>query len=677
VSGAAGELACHPFRSVLIANRGEIAVRVSAACREAGLRSIAVYSEADRHALHVARADAAYPIGPAPARESYLNIPAILDAARQSGAEAVHPGYGFLSENATFARAVIDAGLVWIGPPPRAIAAMGDKVAAKRLMADAGVPLVPGHDGGGDDADLLARAEAIGFPMLIKAAAGGGGRGMRVVERATDFAAALAGARREASAAFGDARVFLEKYLRDPRHIEVQVFADAHGNVVHLGERECSIQRRHQKILEESPSPAVDADLRAQLGAAAVAAARAVGYVGAGSVEFLLDAEGRYYFLEMNTRLQVEHPVTELVTDLDLVHLQFAVAAGDPLPFGQDAVALRGHAIECRVYAEDAAAGFLPSSGPIRLFAPPEGPGVRNDVGVATGDEVSVHYDPQLAKLIVHAPDRAAAIARLMRALREYAVLGPTTNLPYLLRIAEHPAFRAGDTTTGFVAAFSPLLAGSGAGGSVPREVLLGVAALDILDREERSRLVGRPANPWRALGSWQAGGGGGTALRLRHADSDLLLTTERGDDGAWHVTTGAGRATIHVERRANGELLIREGARSLSLRGVIAPEGYLLVWAGETYRLTKPAPPTVETALVASARDVGQAALTAPMPGKILSLAVAVGDRVSANQPLLVLEAMKMEHTIAASHAGTVRRLPYVVGAVVAAGAVLAEIEE
>jgi 3-methylcrotonyl-CoA carboxylase alpha subunit len=648
-------------------------VRVIAACREAGLRSVAVYSEADRHALHVARADEAYPIGPPPARDSYLDIPAILVAARRSGAEAVHPGYGFLSENATFAQAVLDDGLVWIGPPPRAIAAMGDKVAAKRLMADAGVPLVPGYDGGGDEADLLSRAEAIGFPVLIKAAAGGGGRGMRVVERAADFAGALTGARREAGAAFGDDRVFLEKYLRDPRHIEVQVFADAYGNVVHLGERECSIQRRHQKIVEEAPSPAVDAELRARLGAAAVAAARAVGYVGAGTVEFLLDDEGRYYFLEMNTRLQVEHPVTELVTGLDLVHLQFLVAAGEPLPVAQDEIALRGHAIECRIYAEDAAAGFLPSSGPLRLFAPPEGPGIRNDVGVATGDEVGVHYDPQLAKLIVHAPDRPAAIARLARALRDYAVLGPTTNLPYLLRIAEHPAFRAGDTHTGFVSLLPPATAPA----QVSREVLLGAAALDILDRKERARLAGRPANPWRALGSWQAGGGGGTTLRLRHGDAEHLVTTERADDGTWRIGYGAERATIRVERRPDGEVLIREGARALSLRGVVAPEGFLLAWAGDAYRLTRPTPPTVEASLVAAAQHVGHAALTAPMPGKILNVAVAVGDAVSANQPLLVLEAMKMEHTIAAPHAGTVRRLPFAVGAVVAAGAVLAEIEE
>ena len=677
MSGAAGELVCRPFRSVLIANRGEIAVRVIAACREAGLRAIAVYSDADRRALHVARADEAYPIGPAPARESYLNSSAILAAARDSGAEAIHPGYGFLSENAAFARAVLDAGLVWIGPPPAAIAAMGDKVAAKRLMAEAGVPLVPGYDGPGDEAELATRAAAIGFPVLIKAAAGGGGRGMRVVERKADFAGALAAARREALAAFGDARVFLERYLRDPRHIEVQVFGDNHGNVVHLGERECSIQRRHQKIVEEAPSPAVDPALRARLGAAAVAAARAVGYVGAGTVEFLLDAAGDFCFLEMNTRLQVEHPVTELVTGLDLVRLQLSVAAGERLPFVQDEVALRGHAIECRVYAEDAAAGFLPSSGPLRLFAPPSGPGIRNDVGVATGDEVGVHYDPQLAKLIVHAPDRPAAIARLARALGDYAVLGPTTNLPFLARIVAHPAFRAGETTTGFIALLAPASAGEGATAEArpPREVLLGAAALAILDREARARRSARPANPWRTLGAWQANGGGAT-LRLRHGGEEYPLTLARGVGDAWNVGFGAEQATITVERRGQGELVIREGRRALALHGVIAPEGYLLSWAGVAYRLTTPAPPTVEAALGAASVAGGQGALTAPMPGKILAVAVAVGDIVSANQPLLVLEAMKMEHTIAAPHAGTVRRLPYALGAVVAAGAVLAEIE-
>ncbi len=668
---------CRPFGKVLIANRGEIAVRIIAACRERGLATVAVFSEADRRALHVAEADEAYPIGPAPATESYLNIAAILDVARRSGAEAVHPGYGFLAENARFARTVLDAGLVWIGPPPAAIAALGDKVAAKRIMGEAGVPLVPGSDGGEGDAAALARqAEGIGFPVLIKAAAGGGGRGMRVVERAADFAGALAAARREAGAAFGDERVFLEQYLRAPRHVEVQVFADSHGNAIHLGERECSIQRRHQKVVEEAPSPAVGPALRARLGAAAVAAARAAGYVGAGTVEFLLDEGGDFSFLEMNTRLQVEHPVTEAVTGLDLVGLQLAVAAGEPLPIAQGDVALRGHAIECRVYAEDAERGFLPSSGPIELFAPPAGPGVRNDVGVYTGDEVSVYYDPQLAKLIVHAPDRPAAIARLTRALRDYAVLGPVTNLPFLLWIAEHPEFRAGRTTTEFIPRhWSPAREAA----PPPREVLLGAAALDLLGRAERERAAaagGRPASPWQTVGAWGVGGGAAT-LRLRHGDTEYILAAGRAEGDTWRVALGDEETTVAVERLGPGAVLIREGVRSILIRGVASPEGFAIAWQGRAYQLRKPLPPTVESAGAGAVGAGRHEALTAPMPGKVLKLHVAEGERVRANQPLLVLEAMKMEHIIAAPRDAVVGRLPYGEGALVTGGAVLAELDE
>lgn len=578
-----------PFDAVLIANRGEIAVRVIAACREAGLRTIAVYSEADRDALHTTLADEAYPIGPAAATASYLNPAAILAAARDSGATAIHPGYGFLSENAAFAQAVLDAGLVWIGPPPAAIAAMGDKVAAKRLMAQAGVPLIPGYDGDGDDAILQEAAETIGFPVLIKAAAGGGGRGMRVVERAADFADALAAAQREAQAAFGDPRVFLEKYLVAPRHIEIQVLADTHGQIVHLGERECSIQRRHQKVLEEAPSPAVSPELRARMGAAAVAAARAVDYVGAGTVEFLLDAAGNPYFLEMNTRLQVEHPVTEAVTGLDLVRLQLTIAAGEPLPFTQDDVSLRGHAIECRIYAEDPAAGFLPASGTLRLFAPPSGPGIRNDVGVTTGDTVGVDYDPQLAKLIVHAPDRAAAIDRLTGALRDYAILGVTTNLPFLGWLVAHPEFRAGNTTTAFIERQWSPPATTAEPPLLPREVLLGAAALDILDREERAAQATRPANPWQTVGAWRAGGGSAT-LRLHHGPHTYRLTTSRNAGGSWTIDLGAAVTTVTIARRGPDTIVLREGARTILLRGLVTPDGLLLSWQGHPYRLTKPA---------------------------------------------------------------------------------------
>jgi 3-methylcrotonyl-CoA carboxylase alpha subunit len=565
--------------------------------------------------------------------------------------------------------------------------AMGDKVAAKRLMAGAGVPLVPGYDGddgGGDEAELARRAEELGYPLLIKAAAGGGGRGMRVVERAADFAQALAGAQREARAAFGDARVFLERYLREPRHVEVQVFGDTHGAIIHLGERECSIQRRHQKVVEESPSPAVTPELRARLGAAAVAAARAVGYVGAGTVEFLLDDEGRFFFLEMNTRLQVEHPVTELVTGLDLVRLQLAVAAGEPLGLAQEDIALRGHAIECRVYAEDAANGFLPSSGPLRLFAPPDGPGVRNDVGVYTGDEVGVHYDPQLAKLIVHAPDRPAAIERLARALRDYAILGPTTNLPFLVWLADHPEFRAGRTSTGFIARYCEGRPSAGSGGAapLPREVLLGAAALDILRREEATAWAGsagRPSNPWREAGAWRQGGGG-AELRLYYDKHEYRLATSRLPDGSWEIGLGEGDgriARVAVQRLGEGAL-VREGARALLVRGVAVPEGYLLAWEGQAYRLTRPSPPTVESAALATGPGHGaHDALTAPMPGKIIKVHVAEGERVGANQPLLVLEAMKMEHTIAAPHAGTVARLFYREGDLVGANDQLADLVE
>jgi 3-methylcrotonyl-CoA carboxylase alpha subunit len=678
MSAAGTRSGARPFDAVLIANRGEIAVRVIAACREAGLRTIAVYSEADRDALHTTVADEAYPIGPAAAAASYLNPAAILAAAHESRATAIHPGYGFLSENAAFAQAVLDAGLVWIGPPPAAIAAMGDKVAAKHLMAAAGVPLVPGYDGEpdgeGDAASLQPAAEAIGFPVLIKAAAGGGGRGMRVVERAADFGDALAAAQREAGAAFGDARVFLEKYLVAPRHIEIQVLADTHGQIVHLGERECSIQRRHQKVLEEAPSPAVSPELRARMGAAAVAAARAVEYVGAGTVEFLLDADNNPYFLEMNTRLQVEHPITEAVTGTDLVRLQLAIAAGEPLPFTQDDVALRGHAIECRIYAEDPIAGFLPASGTLRLFAPPTGPGIRNDFGVATGDTVGVEYDPQLAKLIVHAPDRAAAIDRLAAALRDYAILGVTTNLPFLGWLVAHPKFRAGQTTTAFIEREWSPPAATAEPPPLPREVLLGAAALDILDREERAAQTTRPANPWQTVGAWRAGGGSAT-LRLHHGPHTYRLTTSHNAGGSWTIDLGAAVTTVTIARRGPHTILLREGTRTILLRGLVTPEGLLLAWQGRAYRLTKPAPPTVEaTATVASAS--GSGTLTAPMPGKIIKLHVAAGDHVAANQPLLVLEAMKMEHTIAAPHAGTVRRLPYPLGATVAAGAILAEID-
>jgi 3-methylcrotonyl-CoA carboxylase alpha subunit len=436
---------------LLIANRGEIAVRLIRACRELGVQAVAVYSEADAGALHVRLADAAVPIGPAAPAESYLNIPRLLDAARQTGADTVHPGYGFLSENAEFADAVREAGLVFVGPPAEAMRQMGGKIEARRLMRAAGVPVVPGFEG---QDGWAAAAEQMGYPALVKAAGGGGGRGMRVVAGRGDLEAALESARREAEAAFGDGRVFIEKYIARGRHIEFQVFGDAHGNVVHLFERECSVQRRHQKLIEESPSPLLSQHpaLRERMAAAAVRAAGAVGYENAGTVEFIVDPDTlEFYFLEMNTRLQVEHPVTEAVTGLDLVHLQLRVAAGEALPFTQADITQRGHALECRVYAEDPARGFLPSVGPLLKVVEPRGPGVRVDSGFESGDAVSQHYDALLAKIITHGATRAEALRRMRAALAGYHVLGIVTNAAFLRALLAHPVFEAGEATTRFV----------------------------------------------------------------------------------------------------------------------------------------------------------------------------------------------------------------------------------
>lgn len=449
------------FDKILIANRGEIAVRIIRACKEMGIRAVAVYSEADANAMHVRMADEALLIGPPPPRESYLRIEAVVDAAKKAGAEAIHPGYGFLSENAGFAEAVKRARLVFIGPPPDAIRKMGSKTEARALMEAAGVPVAPGYHPSlpspfqAEGAGVREAAEEIGYPVLVKAAAGGGGKGMRIVRSSAELSEAVAAARREAAHAFGDDSVFLEKYIENPRHIEFQVLADSFGNTVHLFERECSIQRRHQKIIEETPSPFLGegegSSRRERMGAAAAAAARAAGYVNAGTVEFIADASGNFYFLEMNTRLQVEHPITEMATGVDLVKAQIRIAAGERLWFEQKDVQQRGHAIECRVYAEDPANGFLPSVGAIESAAEPARPGVRVDAGVTTGDEVTIHYDPMIAKVIAHAESRSDAIRKLDAALAEYTLNGLTTNIPFLRAVINHPAFARGETTTHFI----------------------------------------------------------------------------------------------------------------------------------------------------------------------------------------------------------------------------------
>ena len=493
-----------PIRRILIANRGEIAIRIARACREAGIESIAVYSDADAESPHVSAADRAICIGPAAPSESYLSIPALLAAAHAASADAVHPGYGFLSENARFARACESAGVTFIGPPAGVIEQMGSKIGARELMQRSGVPVVPGETPRDQsDEGVIASARSIGYPVLVKASAGGGGKGMRGLQSDTDARDMIPAARREATAAFGDGMLYVERLIERPRHVEIQVFGDAHGHVVHLFERECSVQRRHQKIVEESPSPALTPTVRRRMGEAAVAAACAAGYRNAGTIEFLLEGDGneaRFYFLEMNTRLQVEHPVTEAVTGLDLVRAQIAVAEGRPLPWTQVDLSQRGHAIECRIYAEDPANGFLPQAGPLLLYREPRGPGIRIDAGVVEGGEVSVNYDPLLAKLIVAAETREAAIARALAALRSYPILGIHTNVPFLVRLLEHPEFRAGRMHTGFLDRHLTELLGEVA--TPPEAVTAAALAVPVASAAARAAAAVTP-DPWTTLAGW------------------------------------------------------------------------------------------------------------------------------------------------------------------------------
>ena len=502
------------FRKILIANRGEIAVRVIRACREMGIQTVAVYSEADQTARHVRLADEAYLVGPAPASQSYLSADRLLQAALRSGAAAIHPGYGFLAENPAFAQAVLKAGLVFVGPPPQAIAAMGDKAQARQRMQSAGIPVIPGYQGADDDRSLKAAAEELGYPVLVKASAGGGGKGMRVVWQAADLGEALQAARREARHAFDDERLILERYIPRAHHVEVQVLADTHGKILHLFERECSVQRRHQKIIEESPSPLLDESLRTEIGATAVAAAQAVGYQNAGTVEFIIDPETRrFFFLEMNTRLQVEHPVTELVTGLDLVQWQIRIAAGERLPIEQNDLRQRGHALECRIYAEDPAAGFLPATGPLLRFIEPEGPGIRIDSGYTSGDQISIHYDPLIAKLVTHAESRLLAIRKMQNALREMVVLGVTTNWQFLQDVLAHSDFLDGTVYTTWVeehfSAWQPPQC------PLPPEVLVAAALTQFQTAPDLGGGSGGPAtpvsgkdpfSPWRAGNAFRLG---------------------------------------------------------------------------------------------------------------------------------------------------------------------------
>ncbi len=653
------------FSKILIANRGEIACRVIKTARRLGVATVAVYSDADAGARHVALADEAYPIGPAPARESYLVGAKIIEAAQRAGAQAIHPGYGFLSENAGFAEACAAAGIIFIGPPPSAIRAMGSKSAAKALMAQSGVPLVPGYHGDDQDPALLAaKAAEIGYPVLIKASAGGGGKGMRVVEQPEDFAAALASAKREAKAGFGDDQVLVEKYLTRPRHIEIQVFADTHGNTVSLFERDCSIQRRHQKVVEEAPAIGIDPGRRYRMGEAACAAARAIGYVGAGTVEFIAEGES-FYFMEMNTRLQVEHPVTELITGQDLVEWQLRVASGERLPLGQDKLSITGHAIEVRIYAEDPAKGFLPSIGTLKHLAPPtEGPHVRVDTGVRQGDAISIHYDPMIAKLIVWDRDRAAAIGRLRAALAAYEIAGVSTNVEFLAAIAAHPAYQAGELDTGFIGRHGEALLPPKP--AVP-EAALAAAALRVL--EDRSEAVaaaaarsGDPWSPWNLQTAWRLNGDGYQDLVFETGEGPVTLRAHPQASG-YRLDLPA--RTVTLARAGEGRVAI-DGA-ILHTSVLCYGEAFTVFAGGTQHRLTliDPLAPS-RLAIVSGGR------LTAPMPGKITQILAAAGSAVRRGAALMVLEAMKMEHTIAAPTDGTVTEIRGAVGDLVDDGAEL-----
>ncbi|MEU6027129.1 acetyl-CoA carboxylase biotin carboxylase subunit [Streptomyces tauricus] len=683
------------FDTVLVANRGEIAVRVIRTLRSLGVRSVAVYSDADADARHVREADTAVRIGPAPAAESYLSAQRLLEAAARTGAQAVHPGYGFLAENADFARACTEAGLVFIGPPAEAISLMGDKIRAKETVQAAGVPVVPGSSGSGlTDAELASAAREIGMPVLLKPSAGGGGKGMRLVRDAALLAEEIAAARREARSSFGDDTLLVERWVDRPRHIEIQVLADGHGNVVHLGERECSLQRRHQKIIEEAPSVFLDEKTRAAMGAAAVQAARSCGYSGAGTVEFIVpgDDPASYYFMEMNTRLQVEHPVTELITGVDLVEWQLRVAAGERLGFAQSDITLTGHAVEARICAEDPARGFLPSGGTVLSLYEPQGDGVRTDSGLTEGTEVGSLYDPMLSKVIAYGPDRATALRRLRAALARTVTLGVQTNAGFLRNLLAHPAVVAGDLDTGLVEREVEGLVS----GEVPAEVYVAAGVLRQTaltpDRPERPRPQtpdgpGGWTDPFSIPSGWRLGGEHAwTAHHVRVPGHDPVTVRVRGDevrlDDAAISLWGAGglplhAAQPHMSQPGRGGAGEKESLSTLTLHldgqsHTFHHSGTWLGREGDAWNVQDHDP---VAASLTGAAHAGADSLTAPMPGTVTVVKVALGDEVSAGQSLLVVEAMKMEHVISAPHAGTVTELDVTPGTTVAMDQILAVI--
>ena len=657
------------FSKVLIANRGEIACRVIATCRRLGIATVAVYSDADRNARHVRLADEAIHIGPAAARESYLRSDAILDAARRSGAQAIHPGYGFLSENADFADACVAAGITFIGPPASAIRAMGDKSAAKALMAKAGVPLTPGYHGDQQAPEFLrTQADGIGYPVLIKASAGGGGKGMRKVERSEDFVDALASCQREAASAFGNDHVLVEKYVERPRHIEIQVFGGGHGEAVYLFERDCSVQRRHQKVLEEAPAPGMSADRRAAMGKAAVDAARAVGYVGAGTVEFIAGPDGDFYFMEMNTRLQVEHPVTEFITGTDLVEWQLRVAAGQPLPKRQDELTIHGHALEARLYAEDADRGFLPSTGTLRrLRLPTPSANVRVDTGVEEGDSITPYYDPMIAKLIVWDVDRDAALRRMSQALADCQVVGVTTNAGFLRRLLHTDSFAHAKLDTALIEREQAALAATGDG----EQALWELAAIAAVVSTPAAAADARdPYSPWQAQDGWRLGTPAARVVPLQQGERAHTLKVWATADG-WHVQCDD-TAPKQVVGHADGHTLsVQLDARRWHLQ--LQRDGDQLYLFGDDGQRRFTLHDPVGESEQASA-DAGS--LLAPMPGRIVATLVAAGTQVKRGTPLVVLEAMKMEHTLQAPADGTVKGYRAKAGDQVGDGAVLVDFE-
>ncbi|AOE50010.1 acetyl/propionyl/methylcrotonyl-CoA carboxylase subunit alpha [Kangiella sediminilitoris] len=661
------------FTKILIANRGEIACRVIQTAQKLGIRTVAVYSEADKNARHVAMADEAIYLGPAPAKDSYLKTDLIIKAAKDTGAQAIHPGYGFLSENADFAKTCADNNIEFIGPPEGAIIAMGSKSAAKEIMEEAGVPLVKGYHGENQDPDFLkSQADDIGYPVIIKATAGGGGKGMRIVWKAEEFESSLASCKRESAASFGDDKVLVEKYITKPRHVEIQVFADKHGNAVHLFERDCSVQRRHQKVIEEAPAPGMSEDNRQQMGEVAIRAAKAIGYVGAGTVEFLYDEDGSFYFMEMNTRLQVEHPVTEKITGQDLVEWQLKVASGQELPEEQENLSINGHAFEVRIYAEDPRQDFLPATGSLlHLNTPEESEHIRIDTGVRQGDTVSVHYDPMIAKLIVWDHDRNAALARLRGALAQYQVVGLTTNVEFLSALASNQAFEDCDLDTNFIERFKDELILEDA--PADEDALVAATVYQLVQRQQTAKesalKSADPYSPWNQVSGWRLNTDNHHAFEyLDYVDSipnDVVVTTHfRGDE--YLLELPEKELKIHTAE-LNGNNLRLDAAGKRFNATVVDDDKNLHVFVNGNYQILE----KVERGQAGESEEAG-GSLTAPMPGTVIEVKVSEGDTVEAGQPLIILEAMKMEHTINAPTAGTVAEVLYGAGDLVNDGAEL-----